>query len=90
MILRIRLVAASFLASTAALLPAPALAYTGPTLGLGIVGSVLAILAVLVLSLFAFVVQPLRRRWRRSRGNAGPAETGNREPTDDANTDDGH
>ena len=73
--------------ATALLTPAEALAYTGPTLGLGIVGSLLAILAVLLLSLFSFVVQPLRRRWRRSRDGGKDAVTGprsaDREPKPD-------
>ena len=47
--------------------PASAFAYVGPTLGLGIVGTVIAIIAVLLLSLFAFVVVPVRRMIKKSR-----------------------
>lgn len=74
--------------ATALLAPATALAYTGPTLGLGLVGSVLAILAVLLLSLFSFVVQPLRRRWRRSRDDGKNAAPGPRSATREPKPDD--
>ncbi len=58
--------------------PAPALAYTGPTLGLGIVGTVVAILAVLLLSLFSFVYVPLRRMLKRKRGKHTDSESEHR------------
>ena len=74
--------------ATALIMPAKALAYTGPTLGLGIVGSLLAILAVLLLSLFSFVVQPLRRRWRRSRGGGKNAASGPRSADRETKPDD--
>ncbi len=43
------------------------LAYMGPTLGLSIVGTVLAIIAVLVLSITAFVVIPIRKMLKKSK-----------------------
>lgn len=46
-------------------LPTGAPAYMGPTLGLGIVGTVIAIVAVLLLSVFAFIVAPVRRMLRK-------------------------
>ena len=64
------------------LLPSPgALAYVGPTLGLGVVGTVVAVIAVALLSLAAFVILPLRRLLRKSRKK--PA-TSDREPSRDA------
>ncbi len=57
------------LTGIALLLPAVAQAYMGPALGLGIVGTVIAIVAVLLLSLFAFVFVPIRRLFRSRRKN---------------------
>ena len=37
------------------------LAYVGPSLGLGVIGTVIAVIAITGLSLFAFVVTPIRR-----------------------------
>ena len=56
--------------------PGVASAYMGPTLGLGIIGTIIAIVVVLLLSLFSFVVMPLRRWRERNRhqdadGNPG-------------------
>ena len=42
-------------------------AYVGPTLGLGIIGTVIAVLAVALLSLIAFVVLPIRRMLKKPR-----------------------
>ncbi len=51
--------------------PGVASAYLGPTLGFGVIGTIIAIVAVLLLSLFSFVVMPLRRwRNRKRRGEA--------------------
>ncbi len=46
------------------------LAYMGPTLGLSIVGTVLAIIAVLVLSITAFVVIPIRKLLKKSKNKS--------------------
>ncbi len=57
-----------FLITGAALVFSPgASAYMGPALGLGVIGTVIAVLAVLLLSLFAFVFVPLRRMFGRRR-----------------------
>ncbi|MDJ0778748.1 MAG: hypothetical protein QNJ85_12860 [Gammaproteobacteria bacterium] len=53
--------------------PAVAPAYMGPTLGLGIIGTIIALVVVLLLSLFSFVVMPLRR-WRDRNRRADPAD----------------
>ena len=58
--------------------PAAALAYMGPTLGFGIVGTIIALVVVLLLSLFSFVVMPLRRRRDRNR-REDPADKGDTE-----------
>lgn len=54
------------------------LAYIGPGPGLGLIGSLLAVLAAVVLGMLGLVLYPLRlyRQWRRGKGtaaNAGPA-----------------
>ncbi len=53
--------------------PGAASAYMGPTLGLGIIGTIIAIVVVLLLSLFSFVVMPLRR-WRNRNRQQDAAE----------------
>lgn len=55
------------LPAAALALPASASAYMGPTLGLGVVGTVLAVVGVLLLSLFAFVFVPLRRMLKKAK-----------------------
>ena len=42
-------------------------AYMGPALGLGVIGTVFAVVAVSLLSLVAFVVLPIRRKIRKSK-----------------------
>ena len=46
---------------------APALAYTGPGLGLGAIGSALGVLAALLLMLVSIVWYPMKRLLRRIR-----------------------
>ncbi len=58
--------------------PGVASAYMGPTLGLGIIGTIIAIVVVLLLSLFSFVVMPLRR-WRARNRREDAADKGNTE-----------
>lgn len=53
--------------------PGVASAYMGPTLGLGIIGTIIALVVVLLLSLFSFVVMPLRR-WRNRNRREDPAD----------------
>ena len=56
-----------------ALIHAPtASAYVGPTLGLGVIATVLAIIAVTLLSLAAFVVLPIRRLLKKSKRKSAP------------------
>jgi uncharacterized membrane protein len=58
------------------LLYAPgAVAYVGPTLGLGVVGTVLAVIAVALLSLAAFVIMPIRRMMKKSKKKSASAES---------------
>ena len=42
-------------------------AYMGPALGLGVIGTVLAVVVVSLLSLVAFVILPIRRMIRKSK-----------------------
>ena len=57
------------LSGIALMFSAEALAYMGPTFGLGIVGTVVAVIAVSLLSLFAFVVIPIRRMLKKKKTN---------------------
>ena len=60
------------------LLPLPALAYLGPVLGLGVIGSVIAVIIVAALSGFSFIYVPVRNwleRIRKDRdGDTEPGE----------------
>ena len=49
------------------LLPEPAQAYLGPVLGLGVIGSMIAVAVVGLLSVFSFVYLPIRNLLRRKR-----------------------
>ncbi len=62
-----RAVAYIILSGIALMFSAKALAYVGPALGLGIVGTVVAVIAVSLLSIFAFVVIPIRRMFRNKK-----------------------
>jgi hypothetical protein len=50
-------------------LPTNALAYLGPVLGLGVIGSVVTMLVVGLLSVFSFVYLPIRKYLRRDKSN---------------------
>ena len=47
------------------LLPTSAQAYLGPVLGLGVIGSIIAMVVVGFLSVFSFIYLPLRKFLRR-------------------------
>ena len=49
--------------------PLPALAYLGPVLGLGVIGSVIAVIVVAFLSGFSFIYLPIRNWLDRNRKN---------------------
>lgn len=60
----------TLLISTAVLLlvlPESAQAYLGPVLGLGLIGTVITLIAVGLLSVFSFVYLPVRKFIRRNR-----------------------
>ena len=59
------------LASGALAMPTAASAYVGPALGLGVVGTVIAVVVVALLSLVAFVLLPIRRMIRKSKQKPG-------------------
>lgn len=48
--------------------PAPALAYMGAGAGLSAIGSILSFVGVFLLMLFGFVWYPLKRRFKKMRG----------------------
>jgi uncharacterized membrane protein len=50
-------------------------AYVGPTLGLGVIGTVFAVLAVALLSLTAFVILPIRRMLAKSKKKTADDDT---------------
>ena len=52
---------------------APALAYTGPGLGLGAIGTALGVLAAILLMLVSIVWYPFKRMLRKMRGEKAPA-----------------
>ena len=45
---------------------ASAMAYVGPALGLGIIGTVVTVILVSLLSLFAFIFVPIRNLFKKS------------------------
>jgi uncharacterized membrane protein YdjX (TVP38/TMEM64 family) len=55
--------------------PGSALAYVGPGAGLSAIGSLLALIAAVLLAIIGFVWYPAKRLWRRRRkqGRAEPA-----------------
>lgn len=55
--------------------PANALAYVGPGAGLSVIGSLLAIVAAVILALIGFVFYPLRRMFRKKRTKKSERET---------------
>ena len=54
----------------------PALAYTGPGLGLGAIGTALGVVLALVLMLVSIVWYPFKRLLRRMRGEKATQRTG--------------
>ena len=59
--------ACSILYATCLLFSSAAQAYIGPTLGLGVIGTLFAVIAVVLLSLTAFVILPIRRMLGKSK-----------------------
>ncbi len=55
-----------------ALTAAPAMAYTGPGLGLGAIGTALGVVAALLLMLISIVWYPFKRMLRKMRGEQAP------------------
>ncbi len=68
------------LAAGAALAPSDALAYIGPGAGLGMIGSLIAVVAAFLIAVVGFVVFPVRlllkRRKARSEGAAATGRDG--------------
>ena len=54
---------------------ASAEAYLGPALGLGIIGTVISIVVVLLLSLFAFIFVPIRRMFGKTKQKSADDES---------------
>ncbi|NHN89049.1 hypothetical protein [Acetobacter conturbans] len=58
--------------------PTPALAYMGPGLGLGAIGSALGIVGAVLLAIVSVVWYPFKRMVRRMRGGAVAPANGQR------------
>ena len=66
----IRLISLLFLLLLGALVSAPALAYVGPGAGISVLGSLLGILATIVLAIAAIVMWPLRKMMKKKKAAA--------------------
>lgn len=62
-------------ASLLALFCAPVLAYVGPGAGISVLGSLLGILATIVVAIAAIVMWPLRKLMKRRKAATDPAES---------------
>lgn len=72
-------------AAIMALVAGPAHAYLGPGLGLGIIGTVIGVIAAIVLTLFGLVWYPLKRMFaRKPAATDDPAQRENVDPGDTA------
>ena len=68
------------------LFSAPAMAYVGPGLGLGVIGTIFGVVAAVVLALFGLFWYPLKRAFKKRKGNVEtqqpiPASTENPQTT---------
>ena len=74
-----RLLLLLFLLLLGALVSVPALAYVGPGAGISVLGSLLGILATIVLAIAAIVMWPLRKMMKKKKAaaakNSGEATT---------------
>lgn len=61
--------------------PTPALAYMGPGLGLGAIGSALGIVGAVLLAIVSVVWYPFKRMLRRMRGSSASAPAARRQST---------
>ena len=52
------------------LFSAPAMAYVGPGLGMGVIGTIFGVLAAIVLALFGLFWYPLKRAFSRKKAGA--------------------
>jgi hypothetical protein len=63
--MRIRVLQLALMAVLAIMLPYPAVAYIGPGAGLGMIGSLLAVVGALVLAIVGLIVLPFRMLMKR-------------------------
>lgn len=68
-----RALSALALAFAGMMLAAPAEAYVGPSLGLGLVGAVIGVLAAVILTIFGLVWYPVKRMIGKKPAVAGDA-----------------
>ena len=57
------------------LFSAPALAYVGPGLGMGVIGTIFGVLAAIVLAVFGLFWYPLKRRFGRKKAGIDAHQT---------------
>ncbi|ASJ70714.1 hypothetical protein [Granulosicoccus antarcticus] len=55
------------------LFSAPAMAYVGPGLGMGVIGTIFGVLAAIVLALFGLFWYPLKRAFNKKKTGSNPA-----------------
>lgn len=58
-----------------ALFSAPAMAYVGPGLGMGVIGTIFGVVAAIVLAVFGLLWYPLKRRFGKKKTDAGAHQT---------------
>ena len=58
------------------LFSAPAMAYVGPGLGLGVIGTIFGVLAAIVLALFGLFWYPLKRAFSKKKAGAQGSQAG--------------
>ena len=58
------------------LFSAPAMAYVGPGLGMGVIGTIFGVLAAIVLALFGLFWYPLKRAFSKKKAGAHGSQAG--------------
>lgn len=57
------------------LFSAPAMAYVGPGLGMGVIGTIFGVLAAIVLAVFGLLWYPLKRRFGKKKADSAAYQT---------------
>ncbi len=78
-----RLGGACIIICAVAVLPSTVYAYVGPGAGLSAIGSVLALIAAIVLSIIGFVWFPIKRIWRKYKNRSKASQAPEEKSSDD-------